>query len=501
MCEDRDPKVLKLSGLGVDPRQAMIEDKIWNDLASQNPYLDRESNCNLIAQAATNFLNSGEFLYQGTLLTVDGWEHVYNLDRNIINHFQYAPTQALVSSIRNFLSSNQVSVEDTLLILRGDAAQNDYFAEALGAFPRSIRNDVYLRSKVMKAIIDLPVPDGVVIEPVPVRHTQTSSSTASNDGGWGSTNGFNTGSFDGFKTNGFGEFNTGGIQPTSPVQESPQPKQPNPFAELQREWRQVTAKVNGMKRSAFYDKALAELEPFLKQCEQQGATDLIPLVTEKIKELRDKESDNTEEIAKLTREWRPLKATANAKVRIGKVQEGKADFEAFLKRCEQVDAKDLMAEVKVEIAKISTAPSPPPQPPVSAGDLPRDWRNLKATANAKVRGGKVQEAVKEFEAFLKKCEQAGVKDLIPLVKAEIAKAKGGGSTTPPPPLPPVTPLPANTGSLVREWKQAKAAAGGKIRAQKNVEAKKILQDFLAKCTAAGAKDIIAEVKAELAKVK
>ena len=88
--------------------------------------------------------------------------------------------------------------------------------------------------------------------------------------------------------------------------------------------------------------------------------------------------------------------------------------------------------------------------------------------------------------------------MIPLVKAEIAKAKGGGSTTPPPP--PVT-SPTNGGSLVREWKQIKAAASGKIRAQKNAEAKKILQDFLAKCTAANGKDIIAEVKAELAKVK
>jgi biotin-(acetyl-CoA carboxylase) ligase len=275
--------------------------------------------------------------------------------------------------------------------------------------------------------------------------------------------------------------------------------QPQTKPSLQREWRQVTAKVNGMIRSAFYDKALAELEPFLKLCEQQGVTDLIPLVEEKIvavkKELG-KRSNNTEEIAKLKRDWRPLKASSNGKIRIGKAQEAKAEFEAFLKRCEKVDAKDLIAEVKVELDKIPTTPPPPPLP--LAGDLSREWRNLKATSNGKVRSGKAQDAIKEFEAFLKKCEQTGAKDLITLVKAEIAKAKGDGSTTPPPP--PVT-SPTNGGSLVREWKQTKAAASGKIRAQKNAEAKKILQDFLAKCTAANSKDIIAEVKAELAKVK
>lgn len=525
MRGQRKPCSSKLSGGGIDPRLERVVQKIWEKIYYKaGGGLRLENERKFIEEAAKSFLLSSEPGGFSSLVLSDGRQYTYNIFKSDIVNIPGGSMQ-WINEIRYFLSANQASPEDTLLVLYGDTSKNSSVVDSLIGlgFSKIEYADDAWRFNVLRAIIDEPIPVQTPREPVSgfdnsnlnphqpsygqdgnILGAQVSSLPNPQQGATQSLN--NGGLSFGTGTSGFNEkINLADIASPSNQQKpsiNVQPNggmQPQTKPSLQREWRQVTAKVNGMIRSAFYDKALAELEPFLKLCEQQGVTDLIPLVGEKIaavkKELG-KRPNNTEEIAKLKRDWRPLKASSNGKIRIGKAQEAKAEFEAFLKRCEKVDAKDLIAEVKVELDKIPTTPPPPPLP--LAGDLSREWRNLKATSNGKVRSGKAQDAIKEFEAFLKKCEQTGAKDLITLVKAEIAKAKGGGSTTPPPP--PVT-SPTNGGSLVREWKQTKAAASGKIRAQKNAEAKKILQDFLAKCTAANSKDIIAEVKAELAKVK
>ena len=66
-----------------------------------------------------------------------------------------------------------------------------------------------------------------------------------------------------------------------------------------------------------------------------------------------------------------------------------------------------------------------------------------------------------------------------------------------PPSPPVDPLK----ELKKQWQQTKAVANGMIRSGKIAEGVKILKDFLKECERAKANDLIAEVKAEIAKVK
>lgn len=166
------------------------------------------------------------------------------------------------------------------------------------------------------------------------------------------------------------------------------------------------------------------------------------------------------------------------------------ELEKFLKKCKDNAATNLMPLVEELIKKIKkSTPPPPPPPPI---DLSREWREIKAKAIGMAKVGKTQEAVMELETFLKKCEKVGTKDLIPLIRKELEMCK---VVTPPPP-PPV-----KTDNLVREWKQVKAAANGKVRSQKNAEAKRMLTEFLTKCTKVGAKDIIAEIRSEIAKIK
>ena len=440
--EEGKPIMHKLPELGVDPRLSILEDKIWADISFWNPYLSREDNSNAIKQAAKNFLNSQETIYQGSLATAEGLELVYNLDRNSISHFQNPTTQALVAGVRLFMTEKQIPIEDTLLILRGDAA-NDYFEETLGMFPKTLKSNNELRSKVMKAIINLPTPDVITPPPTPLtQQTQTE---------------------------------------TTP-----------PTLDLSREWREVKAKASGTASIGKTQEAILQLETFLKKCKDNAATNLMPLVEELIEKIKKSSPPPPPPPPQidLSREWREVKAKASGSASIGKTQEAIMELEKFLKKCKDNAATNLMPLVEELIKKIKKiSPPPPPPPPI---DLSREWREIKAKAIGMAKVGKTQEAVMELETFLKKCEKVGTKDLIPLIRKELEMCK---VVTPPPP-PPV-----KTDNLVREWKQVKAAANGKVRSQKNAEAKKMLTEFLTKCTKAGAKDIITEIRSEIAKIK
>lgn len=75
--------------------------------------------------------------------------------------------------------------------------------------------------------------------------------------------------------------------------------------------------------------------------------------------------------------------------------------------------------------------------------------------------------------------------------------------TPPPPAPIDLPSPPNVLREIEErWKLIKAEANGKYRVGKHQEAVQMLQDFLSYCkTVSGIDEVIAEIKAEIAKIQ
>ena len=75
--------------------------------------------------------------------------------------------------------------------------------------------------------------------------------------------------------------------------------------------------------------------------------------------------------------------------------------------------------------------------------------------------------------------------------------------TPPPPAPIDPPSPPNVLREIEErWKRIKAEANGKYRVGKHQEAVQMLQDFLSYCqTVSGIDEVIAEIKAEIAKIQ
>lgn len=75
--------------------------------------------------------------------------------------------------------------------------------------------------------------------------------------------------------------------------------------------------------------------------------------------------------------------------------------------------------------------------------------------------------------------------------------------TPPPPAPIDPPSPPSVLREIEErWKRIKAEANGKYRVGKHQEAVQMLQDFLSYCqTVSGIDEVIAEIKAEIAKIQ
>lgn len=114
-----------------------------------------------------------------------------------------------------------------------------------------------------------------------------------------------------------------------------------------------------------------------------------------------------------TAKWRPIKAEANGKIKVGKEAEAKAMLAAFLAECRAGGApEEIIADLKELMAKCE-APKMPVVDIDQVKKLERKWREVSASVKGKIRSGNMDEAkaiLEEFTAEVSKV--AGTDDLL-----------------------------------------------------------------------------------------
>lgn len=363
----KDSKTTVLPQLGVDPRQDFIIDEIWKAVMAWNYYLEKDKEIDVIKNAANRFLNSTEALVKGSVTLSDGNSYNYELERKAINHLPNATRIQLASGVREFLAKNDARPETTMVILRGVAANNNYFSSVLESFPNIIVSDNDLRSQVMRTIIEEPIVSPTVATPP--------------------------------------------IVPTPGLD-------PNPIIQ---EWKSKKADVKGKISSKKYQEAKDILNDFY---EKATATNAVEVIKE-IDELRKRTHSDTPTV-KLTREWRELKATTKGQLRNGIVKEDtKKQLNNFLIECKETDNTKLINEVEQLINEIKNIiPSNKGNEIDHSLDLNREWKQLKATANGELRSGNIKENTKkQLSSFLIKCKEINSTKLINEVEQLINSTK------------------------------------------------------------------------------
>ena len=113
-----------------------------------------------------------------------------------------------------------------------------------------------------------------------------------------------------------------------------------------------------------------------------------------------------------TKQWCQIKAEANDKLKEGQGETAIQILKNFLSECESiVGTEEICSEVNDEIAKISVI-SVPVVDKAEIKRLERDWREVRASAKGKVRGGSYDEARVILNVFLQKVSHVNGTDTL-----------------------------------------------------------------------------------------
>lgn len=327
-------------GLGVDPRIAFVEEKLWECLLSQNPFLNRDNEKAAIEKAATEFLNSSLPMVNAELKLSDGIAYRYNLDKNSFDFMPHGEGATAKDKMLAFLQNNGVVDRGrTLLLLRGAAAENSYFEESLSSgFFKTLKSTQSMREGVMRLIVNDKISSEACIE-----------------------------------------------VPSSEPKPAPQPASSD-ISEFKKKWRQ-------------------DVRPY-----------------------------------------------ARGKVAEGKAEEAKRMLVDFLAELTSAQGPEpIRKEVEAEISKIPVEDpkpktEPSPEKPAAPSDLTRRWREVKASAKALCRSGKIREALAMLQKFVDEAKRyAGTDDLVAMAEAVMseinAPAAKPAPSAKPVPKPVATPKP------------------------------------------------------------
>ena len=297
-------KSIRLDGLGIDPRLDYVVDQIWSSVVSWNGFLTKDKELDVIKDAANRFLSSTDSLVSDYVTLSDGQSYHYTLDRNLINYYQYSTREQLSVGVRDFLIRNEVQQNNTLLILRGVATNNNYFSTSLSSF-RNIISDNDLRSHVMRLIVEMPIT-------------------------------------------------------TTP----PPPIPSNKIQEVEKEWKGKRANVKGLFFSKKYPEAKSILDDMHKKAVDVKAENIICEIEEFQKKIGETDTPPPPPPpVNLNREWRELKAVTNGQIRGGKVMEAKAALNEFLIKCKTTNNFGLIADVEQQLRQLNGS-LPPSSPKV-----------------------------------------------------------------------------------------------------------------------------------------
>lgn len=310
-----------LPGLGVDPRQAMVENRLKEAIKGANPWLKPEDNSEVISDAAADFLNSSLPIKSGELVLSDGFRVCYRLNLRDFDAAQHKDV-SIKDCLREFLNTNGVDKLGTaLLVLRGVAATNSYFEQNLShGFLQTIKADKHLRDKVMNLILA----DDNAATPI-----ASSSARA--------------------------------VSTPRPVVNAPAPA--DPVKQLKKRWREVKAAARGKLGSNMPQLAHQMLSDFYGECQSvAGATDILV----EIKAEMDGISQHVEtarEVAKVfDRRWREVRASAKGKAKAGNTAEAAQLLREFAKEvARDGGAPELLSAIEAELATLPKAVTAKPK--------------------------------------------------------------------------------------------------------------------------------------------
>lgn len=120
-----------LPGKGRDPRLKVLTDKMWDDIAPNAWLLTRDDLQETLEREAALFLSSGAPEKEG-VVSFDGSDYSYFINNQTATTLRVEQTREIRGALAAFLEENGCSDPAYIqLVLRGDAADNDYFASTL----------------------------------------------------------------------------------------------------------------------------------------------------------------------------------------------------------------------------------------------------------------------------------------------------------------------------------------------------------------------------------
>lgn len=385
------PQTEVYEGLGIDPRMEYVENLIWESIINQNPWKDREEERAVIAKAASDFLASKEPIVTDFIVLSDGQKYRYSLNRNSISYLPGDRKAQIKDKLDRFLRDRGAEKGRTLLLLRGVAANNDYFEQTMrSGFSYTIKSDRDLRERVMRQIIDLKDEDSLFeikqevsnisetvkeigkqvdkiesevqtrepkSQPEPIKTEPTKKEIPDLPPIPKSS----------FSSN----FNSPPPPPGMPVPPPLPPEALKPsvskqenkqIKELGREWKYISAQANGKVRQKLYKEALEMLNEFGNKCRDINGIDkihdelakLTESINAKLSE-KEKTGEHEKEDAKiLEREWRELRALAKNKKYQSEALLKLQDFHSKIKSVPETEHIRNLVETELQKLSIDT---------------------------------------------------------------------------------------------------------------------------------------------------
>lgn len=351
--------IKRLPKFGVDPRVEYVSERLWETVSYVNRFLNKEKEWQVIQDTAKDFLNSGEPQRQSKVRLSDG-EYLYNLTRSSLA-VSFDQDALIERTVDSFLKENGIKEKgQVLLLLRGNASENDYFNAILRrGFDFNLVKlcDKKFVDEINKRIIAYEA------EPTATSHPQFKESLVETTPN--------------VKDVILQQAKPEQVMPTSvetlvtnvgdkPADGTPtQPVSPQPSAEdakkLNREWRECRAVVKALLNKGQLDDARAKVSALIEKCKDANLVELIAELDNFVAtEFADQSQDGntTTDLSKLKREWREVRASANAKKSAKRFAEARKELEQFLVVCKDACATELEKDV---VALLATIPSVDPQ--------------------------------------------------------------------------------------------------------------------------------------------
>lgn len=348
----------RFQGLGIDPRVNYVSNQLWDTLIYLNPFLDKNKEWQVVQQTAKDFLNSGNPQRSARLRLSDGNEYPYNLSQTS-SPISYEQDGLIGDAVDRFLAENGVKDKSgVLLLLRGNAADNVYFNSILrrGFDYKNIKSsDKKFIDEINKLIVSYnpPVEPPVVPSVVPSVEPPV-------------------------------------VPPIVPPIDSTRSE----MKLLDREWREVNASVNGMLKNNRAGDARTYVLEFLDKCKKAKYDDLISQVEVLLASIKDHHNNPVppECPRQLEREWRVVRASANAMIRATRFTDARDVLDQFLNRCKAAGAKDIEADI---VKIITTIPLTNPQSKVPGKTASTPSTKVKNVASKSTPADEIEKLLKD----------------------------------------------------------------------------------------------------------